>query len=91
MDGDAKGVAGKNGVPAAESHLGVCPVSPLVAAVPFAVLGAFGSGNTLLKPLYSNQAHRVVQRIGIDRKINSGTAHGRRRRRTKAIIELSSP
>jgi hypothetical protein len=49
MEGDANGVAGKNGVPpCAESHLGVWPVS-LVAAVASYVAGeALGSGSTYL-------------------------------------------
>ena len=48
MEGEANGVAGKNGVPEAESHLGVCPVSPFDTTVSMEALDPSGSGKILL-------------------------------------------
>lgn len=46
--GDTKGVTGKKGVPALDSDVGVCPVSPVVVAVCRCDSEASGSGNRSL-------------------------------------------
>ena len=89
-EGDAKGVAGKKGVPVAESSPalpGVCDV--LFPASTLELPGVGSSGNTSLNKRNKTQLHSTIQNSGMEINSRNGMVHGISNSRTRARTEPS--
>ena len=90
-EGEAKGVAGKKGVPVADSDLGVCPAMPVepASSLDDSRPSASVAGKMALKPRWIRYIQSTVQNNGIERIRRKGIAHGMASSRANAMKEAS--
>lgn len=88
MDGEANGVVGQYGVPAADTLPGVWAASDAPSGR-LSPLTEFSSPKINKTPLWINQMVSSVQKRGIESKRRMGTVHGSSNSLPNATSELS--